>query len=177
MTPDAWGTHVPDITEMVWQRRSPDKVAPLIRWARATIAASPALRSASVEEQVAHFARLLPDTTIGRHAVMHIQQDLEWRALPEQYQAQYSASRRRAAPGGQAAEIERQAREILGAGLHGALNAELRRLVDRQVVPPRAAPIPHRPLPGRHDVAAQWPAVRELIAAQAAAGRPDAGER
>ncbi|HEX3956786.1 MAG TPA: hypothetical protein VHZ03_09160 [Trebonia sp.] len=174
VTPDVWGTHGPDITEMVWERRFLDKVAPLIRWARATIAASPALRSASVEEQVAHFARLLPDTTIGRHAVMHIQQDLEWRARG----AQYSARQRTAAPGRgpQVMQTERQLRQILAAGLHGAFNAELRRLVDRQVVLPRATPIPHRPLLGAHDVGAfaaemaSWPAVRELIVGLAAAG-------
>jgi hypothetical protein len=180
VTPDVWGTHAPDITEMVWNRRAADKVGPLIRWARATIAASPTLRPASVEEQVAYFAGLLPDTTIGRHAIMHIQQDLKWHARWAQYYA-----RPRTAPGRgpQVMETERQLREILAAGLHGALNAELRRLVDRQVVPPRASPTPHRPLLGGHDVAAfaaemaRWPAVRELIAALAAAGRPDAGER
>jgi hypothetical protein len=172
VTPDVRGTHGPDITQMVWRRRAADKVGPLIRWAEATIAADPVLRSASREDQVAYFARLMPDTTIGRHAVQHIEQALAWRARREQWNAS-----RRAAPGRSplVAETERQAHAILEAGLHATLNAELRRLADNQVVRPHALPMPHRPLLGSHDVEAfaadmaRWPAAREVLAAVAAA--------
>ena len=171
VTPDVRGTHGRDITFLVWDRRSRDKVAPLIRWARATIAADPALRAASREEQVAHFARLMPPTLIGRHAVMHIEMALRWSALhgPD------SANRRAAS--GRAdlvAETERQLRLILASGLHGTLNTELRRLAARQQVRPGAAPLPHRMLLGHHDVKAfaaemtRYPAARTLIAALAA---------
>ena len=171
-TPDVRGTHGPDITQMVWRRRAADKVGPLIRWAEATIAASPVLRSASREDQVAYFARMLPDTTIGRHAVQHIEQALEWQARREQWNA-----RRHAAPGRSplVAETERQVHAILEAGLHGTLNTELRKLADRQSMRPRVDPVPRRLLLGSYDVeafsveVARHPAVREVIAAVAAA--------
>ena len=46
VTPDIRGTYAPDITQMVRSRRAQDKVGPLIRWAKATIAADPVLRTA-----------------------------------------------------------------------------------------------------------------------------------
>jgi hypothetical protein len=57
VTPDLRGTYAPDITGMVWSRRAQDKVGPLVRWAEATIAADPVLRSAPRASQVAYFAR------------------------------------------------------------------------------------------------------------------------
>jgi hypothetical protein len=172
-TPDVRGTYGPDIMLLVWNRRAGDKLGPIIRWARATIAASPALRSASREEQVAYFARLMPDSTTGRHAVQHIEAALEWDAR----RAQGNASRPAVAgAGSRAARIEGQARLILEAGLYANLNARLRQLAGHQVVRPRATPMPHRPLLGRHDVEAfaaemaRWPAAQDLIAAIAAAG-------
>jgi hypothetical protein len=171
VTLDILGTHARDITHLVWERRGMDKVGPLIRWAHATIAADQALRAASPEEQVAHFARLMPPTLIGRHAVMHSEVALEWSALRGQDDASH-----RGAPGRgqQVAEAERQVRLILASGLHGALNTELRRLAGRQVAQPGVTPVPHRMLLGSHDVkpfvaeTAPWPAVGALIAAVAA---------
>lgn len=64
VTPDIRGTYAPDITQMVWDRRAQDKIGPLVRWARATIAADPVLRSASRAEQVAYFARPLLAPTL-----------------------------------------------------------------------------------------------------------------
>jgi len=177
VTPDVRGTYGPDITQMVWGRRARDKVGPLIRWAEATIAADPVLRSAPRAEQVAYFARLMPDTTIGRHAVQHIEQALEWR----ERRARQAASRS-TAPGPHVADMERQLRQILEAGLHATLNAGLRRLADAQDVRPRATPMPRRLLLGSHDIEAftakmaRWPTVRDLVAALAAAGgRPGPG--
>ena len=172
-TPDVRGTYGPDITYLVWNRRAKDKIGPLIRWARATIAASPALRAASREEQVAYFARLMPDSTIGRHAVMHIEMALEWDARRERLAAGHRAA---AAHSPQAAQVERQARLILEAGRHATLNARLRQLAGRQVAPPHANPMPYRPLLGQHDIKAftaemaRWPAARNLIAAIATGG-------
>ena len=176
VTPDVrgtYGTYGPDITQLVWDRRAQDKVRPLIRWAKATIAADPVLRSAPRVEQVAYFARLMPDTTIGRHAVQHIEQALQWHERRPRYNASRSA-----APGPHVAEMERQLRLILEAGLHATLNAGLRRLTDTQEVWLRATPMPRRLLLGSHDIEAftttmaRWPTVRDLIAALATAG-PD----
>jgi hypothetical protein len=175
VTPDVRGTHAPEITQMVWERRAQDKVGPLIRWAEATIAADPVLRSAPRAEQVAYFARLMPDTTIGRHAVQHIEQALEWR----ERRASYIASRP-TAPGPHVTAMERQLRQILETGLHATLNAGLRQLADTQAIRPGARHMPRRLLLGSHDVEgftakmARWPAARDLIAALAATGQaPD----
>lgn len=171
VTPDLRGTYAPDIRYLVCHRRSQDKVGPLIRWAEATIAADPALRSAPRAHQVAYFARLMPDTTIGRHAVQHIEQALEWRAG----RARFAASRA-TAPGPHVAGLERQLREILEGGLHATLNTALRRLHGQQEIRPRATPMPRRLLLGSHDIEAftakmaRWPAVRDLVAALAATG-------
>ena len=171
MTPDLRGKEARQITEMVWHRRGMDKVGPLIRWAAATIAADPRLRTASVPEQVGYFTRLLPPTTIGRHAVSHIASALEWRARYPR-----TATSVRTAPGrdGRFAETERLVRQILAAGLHGTLNSHLRRLTACQTQWDRTTgPVPHRMLLGDHDVeafvadTARWPAVREVIAAVA----------
>ncbi len=171
VTPDVRGTYGPDVTQLVWQRRSRDKVGPLIRWARATIAADPLLRSAPRADQVAYFARMMPDTTIGRHAVQHIEQALEW----DERRARYTAGRP-AVPGQPVTDMERQLGQILEAGLHAELNARLRQLAGTQEDRPRAQPVPRRLLLGGHDVGAfavamsRWPAVRDLVDALAAAG-------
>jgi hypothetical protein len=168
-TPDVSGGYARDINSLVWDRRSRDKVAPLVRWAKATIAADPVLRSAPRAEQAAYFARLMPDTLIGRHAVQHIEQALAW----QERRLRYNAS-----PSPHEGEMERQLRQILETGLHATLNAGLRRLADTQEVRPRTTPMPRRLLLGSHDIEAfatemaRWPAVRDLVATTAA-GRPD----
>lgn len=149
VTPDVHGTYGPDITDMVWDRRSKDKVGPLIRWAEATIAADPVLRSAPPAEQVAYFARLMPDSTIGRHAVQHIEQALAWHE-----RCARSTASGPTCPGRDVAEMERQLGLILEAGLHATLNIALRRLADTQVVRPRETPMPRRLLLGSHDIKA-----------------------
>ena len=171
VTPDLRGTYTRDITNMVWDRRNKDKLGPLIRWAEATIAAEPVLRSAPRAEQVANFARLMPDTTTGRHAVQHIESALSWR----EHCARDNASSP-AGPGPYITEMERQLGLIIEAGLHAALNTGLRRLADTQQVRPPAPLMPRRLLLGSHDIEpftttmARWPAVRDLVAALAATG-------
>lgn len=54
-------SHRGDITEMVWERRGADKVAPLVRWALHRARTNPELRDASLDDQVEHFRQLLPD--------------------------------------------------------------------------------------------------------------------
>jgi len=151
-TPDFRGKATPQISQMVRYRRARDKIGPLVRWAQATIAADPKLRSASRTEQVAYFARLLPPTLIGEHAVRHIEWALEsrdWRTSGN------SATRVASARSARAAEVERQVHQILAAGLHGILNLELRHAAERQAGwPPSARPMPRRPLLGAHDAQA-----------------------
>jgi hypothetical protein len=158
---------------MVWGRRARDKIGPLIRWAEATIAADPVLRSAPRAEQVAYFARLMPDTTIGRHAVQHIEGALRWREQRERFQASGPS-----APGPHAAQMPDQLRQILESGLHGTLNAALRQLAATQSVPAGARRMPPRLLLGGHDVEAftatmaRWPAACDLVTVLAATGQP-----
>lgn len=173
--PDLHGKYGRDINEMVWDRRDADKVGPLVRWAMATIAADPALRSATRAEQVAYFAGLLPDTTIGRHAVQHIEMALEWRDLrwPSR------AHRVRDEPRPEVVAMESQLRRILEDGLHGALNRELRWITPELGEKPRFCFWPPEPrlLLGGHDVEAfsaemvGWPQVRAVVSILAKTGR------
>jgi hypothetical protein len=169
--PDVHSRYGSAIQQLVCGRRARDKVGPLIRWAEATIAADPVLRAAPRAEQVAYFARLMPDTLIGRHAVQHIEWALEWHGRRARYQAS-----RPTAPGPHAAEFESQLRQILESGLHADLNAGLRQLADWQDGRHRDTVMPHRPLLGSHDIEAfttkmaRWPAVRDLVAALATTG-------
>jgi hypothetical protein len=151
-TPDFRGKAAPEITQMVRRRRARDKIGPLVRWAQATIAADPRLRSASRTEQVAYFARLMPASLIGEHAVKHIEGALEWRDLRATYGGGTRIASGRSA---RAVETERQVHQILAAGLHGTLNLELRRAAERQAGWPAARrPMPRRPLLGAHDAKA-----------------------
>jgi hypothetical protein len=113
----------------------------------------------------------MPDSTIGRHAVQHIDQALEWHERRARYQV-----RRPTAPGPHVVDMERQLRQILETGLHATLNAGLRQLAATQDVRPLATPMPRRLLLGSHDTEAfaakmaRWPAVRDLVKTLAAAG-------
>jgi hypothetical protein len=170
--PEIKDTHRAEIAQLVFDRRQMDKVAPLVRWARATIAADPVLRQATREEQVAYFARLMPRTLIGRHAVNHIAAELEWRC------GAGFLSRPADEPGAPVAETERLVRQILAAGLHGTLNANLRTTFDHQADRDRQRrPLPRRLLLGGHDAEAfareiaSFPQARAVIATVAAMAR------
>lgn len=65
------------IEEMVWDRRAGDKVGPLVRWALHQVRHDPRLRDAGFDERIDHFRKLLPDSTIGRHALSRIAWPLE----------------------------------------------------------------------------------------------------
>lgn len=104
------------ISEMVWDRRAADKVAPLVRWALHHVRADPVLRDASTAERLDHFRRLLPDTTIGRHALSHIAWPLE--RLEHQHRPQ---PRRWRAP-----SIAPTVRALYETGYHGELNKRLK---------------------------------------------------
>jgi hypothetical protein len=104
------------ISEMVWDRRAADKVAPLVRWALDHFRADPVLRDASTAERLEHFRRLLPDTTIGRHALSHIAWPLE--RLGHQHRPQPHRWR--------PPSIATTVRALYEAGYHGALNKRLK---------------------------------------------------
>lgn len=172
-TPEINDTYRAEIAKMVFTRRFYDKAAPLVRWARATVAADPALREAPLEVQVAYFARLMPPTLIGRHAVTHIASGLNRSDGAVCHTCQVTQ------PVAPVAETERLVRRILAAGLHGTLNANLRTAHDHQAGPNdendwRWRPMPRRLLLGRHDAEAfarqmaSYPEARAVIATVAA---------
>ena len=177
-TPEINDTYRAEIAGLVITRRFYDKEAPLVRWARATVAAHPALREAPLEEQVAYFARLMPPTLIGRHAVTHIAAGLDWADRTVCHNCQVT---RPVAP---VAETERLVRQILAAGLHGTLNANLRTAHSRQAGAPsdqtgrQQRTMPRRLLLGAHDAAefaremARYPEARAVIATVAAMTEP-----
>jgi hypothetical protein len=60
------------LDDLVGERRSSDKLGPLLHWAERTIATSLNLRDSTPAEQARHFELRLPDTVAGRHAAAHI---------------------------------------------------------------------------------------------------------
>ena len=149
-TPDINDTYRAELAKLVRTRRGMDKEAPLTRWARARIAANPVLRHASCEEQVAHFAGLMPLTLIGRHAVSHIAMGLEWDDRRECSSGYCRTKTTAAERDALIAKTERLVRQILAAGLHGTLNANLRAAARQSDLGQR----PRRLLLGAHDIAA-----------------------
>lgn len=169
-----------EIARMVSDRRDADKVAPLIRWAVRRVELDPALRSATVADQIESFRRLLPDDLIGRHALSHIEAALEWEARqrrasePDHHGRDEQHAQRRAV-----------VMRVLESGQHAQLNALLWKQVvrerlqsERKVDPRRPATVgfhyfrpstPWRPLLGIHDVddfveAVMWiPSVRSIV--------------
>lgn len=110
-----------ELGEFVWDRRAADKIGSLTRWALATVRRDPALRDATLQDQVDHFAALLPDNLIGRHAVEHIRFALEW----EHRRGEWTMYRTNVVSSDQLAA---RVRTILAEGRHGELNARLREL-------------------------------------------------
>jgi hypothetical protein len=101
------------IEEMVWDRRAGDKVGPLVRWALHQVRHDPRLRDAGFDERIDHFRKLLPDSTIGRHALSHIAWPLE----------RLDAQARQFQDGPSCISA---VRALYEAGYHGELNARLK---------------------------------------------------
>lgn len=59
------------ITGAMWERRDHDKIAPIRRWAKAI--AERDLAHLSEEDKRMYFKGILPDNTIGRHALGHLE--------------------------------------------------------------------------------------------------------
>jgi len=152
---------IQDITYVVWDRRAADKVAPLVRWAGARVDRDARLRAAPPATQVEHFARLVPDNLIGRHALQHIEVELT-------YQAKREERRRRRRAGGKATldarrnQVRRDVGVILSGGRHRELNDALRAGYRARATESKtgteskngseALPCPARFLHGGHDI-------------------------
>jgi hypothetical protein len=114
--------HRSRMAALVEDRRSADKIAPLVRWALHHVRVDDALRTAPYREQVAHFRKLLPDNTIGRHAVGHIASALadNHEAPPWRWFDRFSSPRE------SQATVEPLVRGLYEAGYHGELNKRLK---------------------------------------------------
>lgn len=110
---DAGGDIRGPIEDMVWDRRASDKVGPLVRWALHQARHDPRLREARFGERIDHFRQLLPNNTIGRHALSHIAWPLE----------PLHAQPREVADGPSCMSA---VRALYEAGYHGELNARLK---------------------------------------------------
>ena len=121
------------VSEMVLDRRSADKIGSLVRWARVTVERDARLRDASQDEVLAYFAGLLPNNTIGRHAIQHIEYGLFG------YASRFSISYEERSAGLRAAEMAQRDRfrarvvALMVAGFHRDLNDALRRLRAQQL--------------------------------------------
>jgi hypothetical protein len=162
-----------DIRELVRSRRDSDKVAPLVRWAVRRVAQRPELAAASLRDQLDYFRKVLPDNTIGRHALGHLSWTLWWEfhrtpgrppAVEDQsvlgglpYWDTYSSD-----DGPTAERLVADVRRILELGPHRELNTAIRRRT--------ASEMPDRLLAGIHDVEAfvtatrPDPAIADIIA-------------
>jgi hypothetical protein len=110
--------------DFVLDRRSGDKVAPVINWAVRTIAKSVDLRQLDPRDQLDHFRRVLPDNLIGRHAVSHLEWVLVDRA---EWQARWAQRR----PSDRFdEELASAVDRVLAAGAHGELNRALKHSYD-----------------------------------------------
>lgn len=130
---DADGRRCAAIHEMVRDRRAADKVAPLIRWARATLEREPKLRNAAPEEVIAYFASLLPDNLIGRHAVQHIEWGLGLRRGDWRERAERRWAAQQAAAAGERTRYREAVITLVNAGRHGDINRVVRQLRRAQI--------------------------------------------
>lgn len=77
-----------NVGHVVGDRRSYDKVAPLMRWA-------PKVTEGAPKERLTQLRAMMPPTTIGRHAVTHVQFLKEFDAEKEIREAKYASERKR----------------------------------------------------------------------------------
>ncbi|CUU54415.1 hypothetical protein Ga0074812_102425 [Parafrankia irregularis] len=145
-----------EVSDVVWARRGADKTGSLIRWAGVRIERDPRLSAAPVGEKVGHFARLLPDTLIGRHAVQHIESSLRSRDHPIYHRPRAAAQLRQVQRSRHVEQVAADLGAALAAGRHGRLNAALRAGYRRRMtVGPDGAerlPPPNRLFLGSHDI-------------------------
>ncbi|MEZ5321373.1 MAG: hypothetical protein R2698_04740 [Microthrixaceae bacterium] len=121
---DAWlglsDDHRRDVADMVQNRRSADKVGPLLRWAERTVERRVDLAGASPADREVYFRKILPPGLIGNHAITH----LRW-MLDDRSRVWFRRSGRASA----AETLAQLVGEIVAAGSHGELNRRIRSTV------------------------------------------------
>jgi hypothetical protein len=144
------------IQEMVSERRDADKVGPLERWAGRAIATDCALGAADYEDRYAHFAGIVSDNTIGRHALQHLSSVI---GTPPGWELRRRP--RRDTTDDRPDELRVAVETILNSGAHGDLNrhikAEIPNVILRSVFRSGRWTVEHedrprRLLAGRHDL-------------------------
>jgi hypothetical protein len=139
------------IRDMVLERRSWDKTAPLSRWALARTERDPDRRDASVPDQLEVFRRAFPDNLIGRHALSHVRQAMRWAAFARHRTVSGQSRERRAEA--EHATCRADLEILLELGWHKQLNIEIRSLCDRETASSQTRPpVRWRLLLGWHDL-------------------------
>lgn len=110
----------PAMLDVVGERRSYDKVAPLMRWAEAVVARDPALTSASPSDRHVFFRNVLGVGLVADHALFH----LEWSVLRLETDLvrRWTPERRRV----EAQPLAILVQDLVAAGMHGTLNQALK---------------------------------------------------
>lgn len=107
-----------DIEDMVDDRRSADKVGPLLTWAERLLERHAALDAASPEDREVHFRKILSPGLIGNHAISHLRWVLDDR------RSTWNRSRT-----GALSTDSDLVSEIIAAGRHGDINRWIRSTV------------------------------------------------
>lgn len=105
------------LERLLGERRSADKLSPLLRWAEAVVRRDPRLRCADHRERVVRFRALLPPGVDGRHALAHLDWVLGGTPLPWPVTSPVPPAAPPVAP---------LVAGIVAAGLHGELNRRIR---------------------------------------------------
>jgi hypothetical protein len=137
--PDLTFEDKPAIREMVDERRTADKVAPLARWARRKVETDPVLRERDWDGRMTALRSMLPDNTIGRHALSHVELEI---GTPPWASFRGARGHRAECDDDPHDALLAAARTIIAAGAHGELNARLKRTLPRTIV--RSAWTPRR---------------------------------
>lgn len=149
-----------ELSDMVWGRRSADKIAPIVRWAKVRIARDQRLAGADYWARRNYFAGLLGDTLAGRHALSHLDHHFGdenpwlYGRDPGRPTLEEVAQRRRAAASAAHELRERMLDEVLAGADARRLNARISALTppiephwafDREGRRVPAAPSGHEP--------------------------------
>lgn len=119
---------------MVEDRRSCDKVAPLIRWAEARIEGTPQLCDGDYWVRRNYFAHVLGDTVSGRHALQHLDplfgvlDPWEYGSYPDEPSFDDIDRKRRSDERAERDRRERRLAEVVAGAGPARLNARIRAL-------------------------------------------------
>jgi hypothetical protein len=109
--------------EVVWERRSADKIGPLTRWAERLVDTRADLREAEHADRVEYFRALLPSNKIGRHALSH----LEWAVgTPPRWVGRIAGC---GTTDSRPDALRSAVSTVVAAGAHGELNRSIKRTI------------------------------------------------